>query len=73
MGEEKSDGIAETMKTAAAEVAELQNNTSAPKGVTEQEIAEKVALGLHRDQAIEILQRDAAEAAPAEGKSKGKK
>lgn len=71
MKNEVNDGIAETTKAAATEVEGLQKQTSAPKGVTEQDIAEKVALGLTRDQAVEVLQRDAGDA-PAETKAKGK-
>ncbi|MBU6327095.1 MAG: hypothetical protein KGQ89_05665 [Verrucomicrobia bacterium] len=73
MGNEPNTGIAGTMKAAAAEVEELDKQTSAPKGVTEQDIAEKVARGLTRDQAVEVLQREAEEsAAGTKAKGKGK-
>ena len=72
MKDETNTGIAETMKAAATEVEELKNQTSAPKGVTEEEIAKKVSLGLTRAQAMEVLERDAAEAQEAKPKGKNK-
>ncbi len=69
MKNDTDTGIAETMKTAATEVEALKNQTSAPKGVTEEEIAKKVALGLTRAQAVEVLERDAEETKP-KGKNK---
>lgn len=56
---------------AAAEVAAMKD-TKAPKGISEEEISAKVAVGLTRDQAIEVLQRQADEdAAAAKSKKKG--
>ena len=69
MKNDTDTGIAETMKAAATEVEGLQNQTSAPKGVTEEDIVKKVALGLTREQAVEVLQRDAEETKP-KGKNK---
>jgi ABC-type iron transport system FetAB permease component len=71
MKDETNTGIAETMKAAATEVEELKNQTSAPKGVSEEDIAKKVSVGLTRAQAVEVLEREAAEA--AEAKPKGRK
>lgn len=56
---------------AAAEVAAMQD-TKAPKGIKEEDIAAKVAAGLTRDQAIEVLERQAAEDAQAAKDAKGK-
>ena len=57
---------------AAAEVAAMQD-TKAPKGIAETDIAAKVAVGLTRDQAIEVLERQAAEDAAAAKEAKGNK
>ncbi|MCU0797574.1 MAG: hypothetical protein MUF31_16765 [Akkermansiaceae bacterium] len=54
------------------EVADLQS-TKAPKGIKEEDIAAKVAVGLTRDQAIEVLERQAAEDAAAAKTAKGGK
>jgi hypothetical protein len=52
---------------AAAEVAAMKP-APAPKGVTEEAIAEKTALGLTRRQAIAVLAADAPKTKPAKGK-----
>jgi hypothetical protein len=57
---------------AAAEVAAMQE-TKAPKGIAEADIAAKVAVGLTRNQAIEVLERQAAEDAAAAKEAKGGK
>lgn len=72
MKTETDTGIAETMKAAATEVEALKNQTSAPKGVSEEDIAKKVSAGLTRAQAVEVLEREAAEAAEAKPKGKNK-
>lgn len=56
---------------AAAEVAAM-TPAAAPKGITEAEISAKVAVGLTRSQAIEVLERQAAEDAAAAKASKKK-
>jgi len=45
---------------AAAEVAAMQD-TKAPKGIAEADIAAKVAVGLTRDQAIQVINNQLAE------------
>jgi hypothetical protein len=57
---------------AAKEVADLEP-AKAPKGIKEEDIAAKVAAGLTRAQAIEVLERQAAEDAAAAKPTKGGK
>jgi hypothetical protein len=49
-----------TQQAAEAEIAAMKP-TTAPKGVTEEEIAAKVAVGLTRDQAIQVINNQLAE------------
>lgn len=58
---------------AAAEIAAMKP-ADAPKGISEEAIAEKVKAGLRREQAIEVLQSQAAHdaALAAAEKNKGK-
>jgi hypothetical protein len=67
---DKPDAPATIEDVAKAEV-EAMTPQAAPKGITEEEISAKVAVGLTRDQAIEVLKRQADEdAAVAKGKKK---
>lgn len=52
-----------TEEWVAAEIAE-RTPVPAPKGITEEAIAAKVALGITRKQAIQVLQAQAANDAP---------
>jgi hypothetical protein len=56
---------------AAAEVAAMTPATG-PKGIAEEEIAAKVAVGLTRDQAIQVITNQKAEDAAAAKASKKK-
>lgn len=56
---------------AAAEIAETRPS-AAPKGVSEKEIAAKVAVGLTRDQAIQVINNQNAEDAAAAKAAKKK-
>jgi hypothetical protein len=54
---------------AAAEVAAMQK-TKAPKGIAEADIAAKVGVGLTREQAITVLENQAAEDASVQKAAK---
>lgn len=59
-------------EAAAAEIAAM-TPAKAPKGITEEEILEKVAVGLTRDQAIEVIKNQQAhDAALAKSEKKAK-
>jgi hypothetical protein len=61
-----------SIEALAAEEVAAMTPTKAPKGISEEEISAKVAAGLTRDQAVEVLTRQAAEDAAAAPKGKGK-
>jgi fumarylacetoacetate (FAA) hydrolase family protein len=62
-----------TIQEIAAEEVEAMKAAKAPKGIAEADIAAKVAVGLTRNQAIEVLERQAAEDAAAAKDAKGSK
>jgi hypothetical protein len=62
----------ETIQESAAAEVEAMQDTAAPKGIAEAAIAAKVAVGLTRDQAIEVLKNQAAEDAAAAKAKKAK-
>lgn len=55
-GEVEEEPLSEFEIQARAEVAAM-TPSPAPKGVTEEQLAAKVAAGLTRDQAVEVLER----------------
>jgi hypothetical protein len=59
MKPDSNTGTAETTKGASAPAEESKNKTSAPKGVSEELIAEKVRAGLTREQAIQVIEAQA--------------
>lgn len=64
---------AKTIEEIAAEEVAAMTDAKAPKGIKEEDIAAKVAVGLTRSQAIEVLERQAAEDAETAKKAKGDK